>query len=535
MKDYAGTGTLLRLALRIDRVRATAWVLGFSLFTVASVSSNNDLYGDPEEQAKLAETVGTNPAMLALGGRAFDLTSTGGINAYQLVAFMSTILGLMSIMLVVRHTRLEEESGRAELAGSAVLGRKAWLASALLLVTGVNLAIAVLTALGMQSTGLAAGGSWAYALGCAGVGIFFAVVAAITAQLTDHARGATGIASAVLGLAYLLRATGDAASGSDGGLQFLTWLSPIGWAEMMRPYADERWAVALLFVLLIAVMTAAIGALVDRRDMGSGILPAKLGPPEGAPSLRSPLALAWRLQQGSLIGWAAGFAVVGAAFGGVADGMVSIAEDNASIDDLLRDLGGSGGIVDVFLATITSLIAIVVGAYAVQATLRLSSEESAERADPVLTTPVERVRWAGSHLIVAALGSVVMLVTAGFMAGLAHGLNSGDVVGEVPRMIGAALAQVPAVWTLIGLSALLFGLLPRLAVLSWVALIVALVIGQFGDVLKLDQMVKNVSPFTHIPDLPSGDFQVVPLLVLTVLAAALTAGGLAGFKRRDIA
>ncbi|GAB2609837.1 exporter of polyketide antibiotics [Streptomyces capparidis] len=534
--DYAGTAALLRLAVRLDRVRATAWICGITLFTVASASSNNDLYATAEERAEFAESVEANPAMLALGGRAFDLSTEGGINAYQLVAFMGTLIGLMSVLLVVRHTRAEEESGRAELAGSAVVGRKAWLASALLLVTGINLVIALLTALGLIGIGLPAGGSFAYAAGCAGIGVFFAVTAGVTAQLTDHGRAANGLACAVLGLAYLLRATGDAASGSDNGvLSWLTWLSPVGWAEMARPYADERWWVLGLFAVAVGVLVAAVGVLADRRDIGAGVLPPKLGPATAAPSLNGPLALAWRLQRGSVLGWAAGFAVVGAAFGAVADSMVNIAEDNPDIDELLRDLGGSGDIVDVFLATIASLIGIVAGAYAVQSALRLSGEESTHRADPILTTPVRRVRWAASHLVVAALGTVVMLTVAGLAAGLAHGLNSGDLGGELPRLLGAMLAQVPAVWTLVGLSALLFGLLPRYAAVSWAVLAVVLVIGQFGELLQLDQAVLNLSPFTHVPDLPAADFDTVPLLWLTLLAAALTAAGLGGFRRRDVA
>ncbi|UCM91511.1 ABC transporter permease [Streptomyces marincola] len=535
MRDYAGTGELLRLALRLDRIRASAWIIGMVIFTVASASANNDLYSTAAEREQFAESVRSNPALLALGGRAFDLSTTGGINAYQLIAFMGTLVGLMSILFVVRHTRLEEESGRAELAGSAVLGRKAWLASGLLLTIGVNVAIAVLTALGLIATGLPAGGSVAYALGVAGIGVLFAFVAGLTAQLTDSARSATGIAAAVLGGSYLLRAAGDAASGTDGGaMANLTWLSPIGWAELARPWAGERWWVLLVFAGAVALLVLGIGALVDRRDIGSGVLKPKLGPVNASAGLRNPLALAWRLQRGSLVGWGLGFLVVGAAFGALAEGTVSIAEDNPDIDELLRDLGGSGDIVDVFLATIISLTAMIVGAYAVQSALRLSAEESGHRADPVLTTAVRRLSWAGSHLIVAAVGSVGMLALAGAAAGLTHGLNSGD-LGEVARVTGAALAQVPAVWTLIGVCALLFGLLPRYTAVSWAVLLVALVIGQFGDLLRLDQMVLNLSPFSHIPDLPGAAFEAPPLLLLLALAAGLTCVGLAGLRRRDMA
>ncbi len=535
MSELAGTRTLLRLALRLDRVRAVVWVLVLGVLTVASASSNVDLYGTPAEREQLATSVATNPALLALGGRAYDLTTVGGVTAYQLIAFIATLIGLMSILLTVRHTRAEEESGRAELAGSGVVGRRAWLASSLLLVTGINLVLALFIGAGLIGVGLPAAGSWAFAAGCAGCGIVFAVVAALAAQLTESTRTATGIAGAVLGLSYVLRAAGDAATATDdNGLAALTWLSPIGWAELARPYADERWAVLLLFPAAAAALVAAVLALAARRDLGAGVFPQRLGPAAAPPALSSPLALAWRLQRGSLLGWTLGFLVVGAAFGAVADSMVAVAEDNPDVAELIEDLGGTGTLVDVFLAAIASLIGVVVGAYAVQATLRLRAEETAHRAEPVLSTAVPRARWAVSHVLVALLGSVVVLAGAGLAAGLAHGLRTGDLGGELPRVLGATLIQVPAVWVLVGIGVALFGLVPRLSVLTWAVLGLALVVGQFGEVLQLDQWALNLSPFTHIPALPAADFSALPLVVLLVVAAVPAAVGIAGFRRRDV-
>ena len=64
------------------------------------------------------------------------------------------LLGLMSMLLVTRHTRQEEETGRAELVSAGVVGRYAWLAASLLYVLAVNVVLAALTAAGYVAMGL---------------------------------------------------------------------------------------------------------------------------------------------------------------------------------------------------------------------------------------------------------------------------------------------------------------------------------------------------------------------------------------------
>jgi ABC-2 type transport system permease protein len=80
----------------------------------------------------------------------------------------------------------------------------------------------------------------------------------------------------------------------------------------------------------------------------------------------------------------------------------------------------------------------------------------------------------------------------------------------------------------------LIGWTPRASTMSWALLGICFVIGMFGQVLGLPQWVQDVSPFQHTR-YPAGAFEVLPLLVLGVVAAALTAFGLGGLRRRDIA
>jgi len=534
MREFAGTGKLFRLALRRDRIVATVWVLGLFLYAYSQAASIIALYptqADLDQLARTAAGVGANPAVVAIQGPAYDASTYGGATAWQLVTPWVFLIGLMSMFLVTRHTRQEEETGRAELVSAGVVGRYAWLAAGLLFVLAVNAVLVAITALAFIAMGLPAAGSIALVVACGLNGLVFAGVAAITVQVTQYARPANGMAFAVLGAAFLLRAIGDSAA----ELSWLSWLSPIGWAERFRPFAGEQWWVLLLPLALILVLLVAVAALLVRRDQGAGVLPVRLGPSAASPRLRSPLALAWRLQRGALLGWTIGVAIAGLSFGAIAQDMVQAANEDPETAKMFALLGWTGSIADIFLAAILSWIGMLAAAYAVQAILRLRSEETELRAEPVLSTSVPRIGWAGSHLLVAAVGSAVLLATGGLVAGVAHGLRAGDLGGELPRVLGGALVQLPAVWVMAGIGAALFGLLPRLVVGgTWAVLGIVLSITTFGELLRLDQWALDLSPFAHLPRVPAAQFTATPLAWLAVVALALGAAGLAGFRRRDL-
>jgi ABC-2 type transport system permease protein len=534
MSGFTGTGKLFRLALRRDRIVASVWILGLFLYAYSQAASIISLYptqADLDRLARTAEGVGANPAVVALQGPAYDASTYGGATAWQLVTPGVFLIGLMSLLLVTRHTRQEEETSRAELVSAGVVGRYAWLAASLLFVLAVNAVLAAVTALAFIAMGLPAAGSIMLAVDCGLAGMVFAGVAAVTVQVTQYARPANGMAFAVLGAAFLLRAIGDSAA----QLSWLSWLSPIGWAERFQPFAGEQWWVLLLPLGLLLVLLVAASALLTRRDLGTGVLPTRLGPPAAPPWLRSPLGLAWRLQRGTLLGWTIGSAIAGLSFGAIAQDMVQAAAEDPETARMLARLGGAGSITDIYLAAILSWLGMLAAGYAVQATLRLHAEETELRAEQVLATAVPRIGWAGSHLLVAAVGSAVVLATGGLVAGLAHGLRAGDLSGQLPRVLGGALVQLPAVWVMAGIGVALFGLLPRLMVGgTWAILGIVLFITTLGEPLQLAQWTLDLSPFAHLPRLPAAAFTATPLAWLLAITAVLAAAGLAGFRRRDL-
>jgi len=233
---------------------------------------------------------------------------------------------------------------------------------------------------------------------------------------------------------------------------------------------------------------------------------------------------------------AIGDTATGLSFGVIAQDMVQFARDDPETAKMLTTLGGSGSITDIYLAAVLSRIGMLAAGYAVQATLRLRAEEAEQRAEPVLATTASRTGWAASHLLVAAGGAAVVLTTGGVLAGLAHGLRSGDVGGQLVRVVAGALVQLPAVWVMAAVGAALFGLAPRLVVgATWAILAVVLSITLFGQPLRLGRWVQDLSPFAHLPRLPAAAFTATPLAWLLVVAALLAAAGLAAFRRRDLA
>lgn len=531
MKNLAGTVALIRLILRRDRILLPIWILWLSVLPIFAAASFAELYSTAAERQAFAATVGSNPALVALYGPLFS-PSVGGLTAWRM-GIVPVVIGLISLLTVIRHTRTEEEAGRRELLGASVVGRNAPLAAAVIVTVAANLVLAVLLALGMIVQDLSATGSIALGLAFATSGCMFAAVAAVIAQLTESAGGARSIAISVLGLAFLLRVAGDL-SGEESGWSWLSWASPIGWVQRVRPFGDERWWIFALAAAAFVVLAAAAYALSSRRDVGAGLLPPRPGPATASPYLRGPLALAWRLHRGLLFGWTAGFAVMGVVFGSVTEAASDILNDNPQLATIFERLGGKTGIADLYLSAIMGILGLAAAGYAVQATLRLRAEETELRAEPVLATAVSRLRWASSHLFFAAVGPAIVLAAAGLTAGATYGLSIGDVGEQLPRVLASAVVQVPAVWVLAGIAVALFGVLPRLTPLSWAALGAFALLGLFGQLLQLDEWLLDISPFTHIPKLPGGEVSAEPLVWLVGVAAVLCIVGLVGFRRRDI-
>ncbi|MEV4499263.1 ABC transporter permease [Micromonospora arborensis] len=534
MSAFTGTRHLLRLILRRDRVLLPIWILLLAVLPASYASTYAGLYPTADERAAYLAGTASNPSIVALLGPVYG-DSVGALTV-QRAGLLALIVGLIGLLTVIRHTRTEEEAGRRELLGATVLGRYAGLTAALLVTYAANVLLGLLTAGGLVAAGLPGTGSVLFGAGVALTGVVFATVGGLAAQLTESASGARGIGVGALGLAFVLRLGGDAggSGGTGGSAEWLSWLSPLGWAARGRAYADERWWVLLLPVLLSAVVALVAYPVSVRRDLGAGVFPSRLGPATAGAGLAGPFGLAWRLHRGQLLGWTVGFGLLGLVLGGAADAAGDAVQGNQQLAEIMSRLGGSSALAEAYLGGTLSLTALAAAGYGIQAALRARAEETAGRVEPLLATAVSRARWLAAHLVFALLGPAVVLAVAGLATGLAYGLSVSDVGGELPRLLGAGLAQVPAAWVLAGLAALLVGWLPRFSGGAWAVLAACLLLGQLGAVLELDQWALDLSPFTHTPQVLGQDWSATPLAALTAAAAALLTLALLTFQKRDI-
>lgn len=539
MSAFTGTGRLARLVLRRDRVRLAVWVLGTPLLGYALAGSVKGFYPDEAARAGYATTSASSLVARAFNGPIAG-TDLGAVVVAESYVTLALLAALLSTFAVVRHTRQNEETGRAELLGASAVGRYALLTAALLVVVAANVLAAALLAVALAGAGLPLAGSVAAAAAVGGVGVAFTGVAAVTAQIPVTSRGANALAAAAVGIAFLLRAAGDVlGEQTDGGTRVVSawpsWLSPLGWGNQVRAFGGERWWTLALPVALLAAGVALAYALAERRDVGAGLVAPRRGPATAAPRLLSPAGLAWRLQRGALLGWAIGVAVLGFSMGIAGDEFNAMIEENPAAAEAISAMGGGAKLIDAYLAAMLGLFALTIGAYVVQALLRTRGDEADGVLEAVLATAVSRTRWLTTQVVAATLGALALVLLGGLATGLGYGVVAGDPLGQAAELGGAALVRLPALLVVAGVVTALFGLLPRWSVaLSWAALIGFLLLGQLGAVLDLPQAALNLSPYTHVPSAPAVDSAALPLVVLTAIAAALLAAGLTGFRRRDV-
>lgn len=528
--DFEGTGILLKLFLRRDRFMLPIWILLPVVLLFFNAATFMAMGSQGQGLQSALTQFNSDPLISAVLGPIMSISLSGAI-VWRTVSLLALALGLSNLLTVIRHTRTDEETGRSELIRAYIVGRYANLTAVLILTVIGNLAAGVLITLSVISLGGAVGGSFLFGATMSAVGCFFAGIGALGVQLRETSGSARGIGIAALGLGMLMAILNN----FGGGYTLLRWMTPMAWQRVTQPFAGNHgWS--LLYCAVFAIIPAVIAYVLSaRRDLGAGVLLARSGPQEAAPQLSNPLALAWRLNKRSFIGWLVGTALYIVVFAAISP----VLSNAGGMSDWLTNLGGTNwtgdvGLGYVFISIGIYLMSIIVAVYAMTTVLRLKKEENEGRTEMLLDKRVSRIRLMSSHLIVAALGSAALLLVMGIAGGLVYGLAAGDLSKEFWHIFVMSVSKTPPVWTLLGLTALLYGLWPRITALGWVVWLSFTLLEVAWEMQIIDWSLMRISPFAYshytinISNLP-----LLPLFWLLCLSAILTGIGLFGFRNRD--
>ncbi|MEI2778037.1 MAG: hypothetical protein V9G19_19150 [Tetrasphaera sp.] len=526
-----GTGLAWRRAVRSDRWFWLVWVLVLWSFVPATTAAYRETISDDAAGREVAAGLAANPTMRAMLGPPFDLLNAGGFAMWRVGGFTAVMSGVMAALGVIRATRAEEEAGRTELLRAGAIGRHSLLWGAILLgLTGSGL-LGLLISVSMIGLNTPAAGALCMGLGIALTAAVFVGVGACAAQLSASTRACRFVAMGALGAAYLLRALADG-SASDSALRPLAWLSPVEWAPLARPYAAERWWVLALPAALAASLIGLAFAVEARRDHGAGLRPARPGPASAPARLSSAAGLAWRLTRGSSLGWGIGLVIFALVMGSLADVFETVADDPELAERFRRMGAGAQDLQAAFFVAMLGILVVLLAVFALQLFERLRKEEEAGHAEVILATDTARTRQLLAFVVPALVVPTGLLAAIGVLLPLQSGL-AGD-RGLIPRILGAAMALAPGVWLCLGLGVAVHGLAPRLRLLPWAVVGWSLVVNWIGGVLGFPQGVLDATPFGQLPQLPAQPMAWGPVIVETLLAAALLVAGFWGYRRRDI-
>jgi ABC-2 type transport system permease protein len=512
------------------RIRTWSFAGLFFITSYANVVAYRSTYPALSDRLALARSLGTNDAVRLFYGRPYDLLTVGGYAAWRIGGVLTLLAAVWGFLAAIRATRAEEDAGRAELVLAGIVARRNFYRAALVAIAGGVALLWLAGFLGLALAKLSLGGSAYMALAVVSVAAVFAGVGALAGQLAASRRLAIELSSAALLISFLARVVADTTT----SFEWLRWLTPLGWAEELRPFTGTRPWVLLLPLLATAALLAVAGAIALRRDVGTGLLPARDSSPPNRRLLGSPLAQALRGERGSFAIWllSAGFfaLVVGAISTSIAGAGIS-----GALQRQVKQAAGVSIVTPVGYMSLTFIFfAIVLSLFACAQIGAARGAEMEQQLETLFALPVSRTRWLAGRLALAAGGAAAIGLFAGLCAwaGAASQNASGVSLGQ---MLGAGANCLPVALLFLGLGTLAYALAPRAGSgIAYGLVMVAFLWQLFGAALSAPRWLIEVTPFQHIGLVPAQAFRAGDAAVMVAVGAVAALAGLWAFRRRDL-
>jgi ABC-2 type transport system permease protein len=365
-----------------------------------------------------------------------------------------------------------------------------------------------------------------FALWVGGLALCFGGVAWVLGPILGRA-GAAGLASVVMMALWV-------ANGFKA-LDPIAVVSPFRWtANHIALVGEYDWA-GMVLVGVVAVVLLVVGVEVfARRDLGVTVGWSLPGLPAWALGVRGPISRAFGEQLPRAAWWGLGMGVMALMLVSlVGTFSAQAAKDPELVKAFTTVFPGfnarsAGGWLQLF----AELLLIAAGFAGATFVSKWASDETSERLEMVLATPMTRARWVVTGGIAALLAVVVMnvLLAAGIAIGaVAGGVPAGDaILGSIALGLFAA--------AIVGVGVAVGGLwrTSLAAEIAAVIVVATYLINLLAPPLKLPEWFHQLALTAHFGQPMIGQWDLTGVIASLVIAVGGIALGAWGMSRRDV-
>jgi ABC-2 type transport system permease protein len=382
---------------------------------------------------------------------------------------------------------------------------------------------------GFLAGGLSVGGSAYLALATAAVVPPFVGLGALASQLAPTRRMALELGSAAVVVFLLLRVIADTVAGAS----WLRWATPLGWSEELRPFAGPQPLALLAPLAATALLLVLAARLASRRDIGTGMLPARDSAPPRLRLLSSPTLQALRTERASLAIWLGSVGAFALVLGWVSSSISSAGISKSMREEIAKLGSGSIATPTGYLSFVFLIFVLVVCLFACGQVGAARHDESEQQLETIFALPVDRRRWLAGRLLLAAAAAAAISLLAGLLTWV--GAAAAGVGVSLVSMLEAGANCLPSALLWLGIAALAFALIPRASAGIAYGLVTAAFLWQLvGSLVGVPKWLVEATPFAHIGLVPTQDFRALAAAVMVALGIVACAAAVWAFSRRDL-
>jgi ABC-2 type transport system permease protein len=533
-----GLGSVYGKTIRDSRLAfiiAAGLLGGMALLMGAAVPT---IFPTAQARQEVDALIGAVPSsMVNLFGKPVALGTLGGYMTWKYGAIFAMGTALWSIMALSSTLASEARKGSLDLVATTPLGKRRIavekLAAHLTLLWITMLILGVAATLGSSIFGDAALGDQIPLVGGLGFGLwigalamFFGGLAFLLAPVLGRA-GAGGVAGIAMLVLWL-------ANGVES-LDPIAFLSPFRWMSDHIPLVGMYDWLPVIGTAVLGIVFMVGGVLLfERRDLGVtlGLSLPKL--PGLVLGTRNPYLRAFGDMLPRALAWGIGLFLMGAMLSAMVGPLVAQIKGDAAILQTFQlifpafDLGSTGGWLQLF----AELLFIAFGFAGATFVAKWAADETDDRLEVLLATPMSRTTWVLAGGVAALLATVI--VTVLFAVGIGSGV-AGTEIDATESMLGtASLGLFTA--AIIGIGFAVGGLW-RTSIAPEIAALV--VVGTYlldllVPPLGLPDAIRELALTSQLGQPMMGVWDPAGVVACSVIAVGGIVLGALGMRRRDV-